>query len=386
LKGKTTMDSKLLEGKRIDFDVSKNFVYKKKLGSGGTGDTFLLWDSTTNTDFAFKKYVPKQVECSKEFYERFVGEIKILFKISHPNIVRIYNYYLYPIQNTGYLQMEYIDGKMITEFEPSNEKGWNELFIEAINAFKYLEDNRIFHRDIKPSNFLITNENTLKIIDFGFGKLLTDNNNDENSIVVESPSNNYPEEILKSYGYDERTEIYYLGNMFTELVSKCNNFSYNSILHKMCSFSTSERYQSFQEIIDDLSKSLFTQISFKENEKYIYRKFADSMFNDINVFMGEPITESDSNIIISKLTIVLKDNSMEDTIKGNNRLIKCFLKGDGNEFEYLPENNIFLEDVREFIILLKDVKPEKRDIIIGNIINRIHKVPVKDDIVTDLPF
>lgn len=60
--------------------------------------------------FAFKKYVPKDFNYIDELYKRFVDEIKILFTISHPNIVRVYNYYLYPEIKHGYLQMEYIEG------------------------------------------------------------------------------------------------------------------------------------------------------------------------------------------------------------------------------------------------------------------------------------
>ena len=106
--------SEIENGKIIEFNnMKKVFEYVRKLGFGGTGDTHLLKDNTTNMEFAFKKYVPKDKERKSELYDRFVDEIKILFKISHPNIVRIYNYYLYPEIKLGYLQMEYIDGMSI---------------------------------------------------------------------------------------------------------------------------------------------------------------------------------------------------------------------------------------------------------------------------------
>ena len=94
-------------GDVITFDAKKNFTFVKTLGTGGTGDTHLFKDETTDILFAFKKYVPKDANYVDELYSRFVDEIKILFNISHPNIVRIYNYYLYPQAKTGYLQMEY---------------------------------------------------------------------------------------------------------------------------------------------------------------------------------------------------------------------------------------------------------------------------------------
>ena len=116
-------------GEIITFDVKKNFTFIKKLGGGGTGDTHLFKDDTTDMLFAIKKYVPKDPRYVDELYIRFVDEIKILFNVSHPNIVRIYNYYLYPNAKTGFLQMEYVDGLCINQYEPMpwDEKGWEEI-------------------------------------------------------------------------------------------------------------------------------------------------------------------------------------------------------------------------------------------------------------------
>ena len=62
----------------------------------GNRDTRLFFDPTTEMHFAMKKYSPQDVKKKDEYYDRFVDEIKILFNLSHPNIVRVYNYYLYP--------------------------------------------------------------------------------------------------------------------------------------------------------------------------------------------------------------------------------------------------------------------------------------------------
>jgi len=60
--------------------------------------------------FAIKRYVLRDEKRRKEHYKKFADEIKILFKASYPNDVRIYNSYLYSRIRTGYLQMEYIGG------------------------------------------------------------------------------------------------------------------------------------------------------------------------------------------------------------------------------------------------------------------------------------
>jgi len=117
------------KGAIIKFDRIKQFINVGPLGFGGTGDTYLFKDETTDMLFAFKKYSPKDERYVEENYIRFVEEIKILFNISHPNIVRIYNYYLYPDKNIGYLQMEYIDGLSISKFDAKKfSKEWEDIF------------------------------------------------------------------------------------------------------------------------------------------------------------------------------------------------------------------------------------------------------------------
>ena len=87
--------------------------------------------------------------------------------------MRIYNYYLYQESYLGYLQMEYIDGVPIDQYDPWDfDKQWDDIFIETISAFRYLESKNILHRDIRPANIMISHEQEVKVIDFGFGKLL----------------------------------------------------------------------------------------------------------------------------------------------------------------------------------------------------------------------
>ena len=222
-------------GEIVNFDAKKNFTYIRPLGKGGTGDTYLFRDETTNILFAIKKYVPKSKLFIEEQYDRFVDEIKILFNISHPNIVRIYNYYLYPSAKTGYLQMEYIDGKSIDEFvpDPWGDKDWNDIFREVISAFEYLEQNHILHRDIRPANIMIDNNNSVKIIDFGFGKQLNGTNAEANSVLLNWPATEMPDEVQLNQEYDERTEIYFVGTLFRHLLrDDMGDFRFSILLRR----------------------------------------------------------------------------------------------------------------------------------------------------------
>ena len=80
--------------------------------------------------------------------------------------------------------MEYIDGVDIEQYLTVNPNKINDLFIQTINGFKYLEERNILHRDIRPSNILISNDGIVKIIDFGFGKDVQKSVDYEKSITL----------------------------------------------------------------------------------------------------------------------------------------------------------------------------------------------------------
>ena len=105
-----------MENNIIKFLKSKDYTAIRDIGQGGTGKTKLIKDETINETFVCKKYSTYYPEHQSLYYENFVNEIKILYKINHPNIVRVFSYYLYPEQSTGYILMEYIDGVDIEQY------------------------------------------------------------------------------------------------------------------------------------------------------------------------------------------------------------------------------------------------------------------------------
>lgn len=371
-------------GDIVRFDVAKNFTYIKPLGFGGTGDTHLLKDETTNICFAVKKYVPKDVDRIEENYSRFVDEIKILFNIYHPNIVRIYNYYLYPQQKTGYLQMEYIHGSTIDEYDVSPfSKSWDELFAEAVSAFEYLEDRDILHRDIRPANILIDDNNTLKIIDFGFSKKIDDYQRIENSILLNWPATEMPDEVTKDWDYNEQTEIYFLGNLFKHIIKeKSVEFSYNHVVQKMTETSPRLRYKSFHEVMNDIREGVLIETGFTDEEKIIYQEFADDLTNHIFSFDNKftPITHIPT--IISRLSELIRSSSLEDYVQDVSTLILCFVE---NGFNYNNTPDIKVETIKNFYSMIIQFPEYKQQILFANLYNRLSAIRVKvsDD---DLPF
>lgn len=377
-------------GKKIEFNQSRHFKFIRELGSGGAGVTNLFHDETMDTYFAIKKYLPvgQNVNYKEEFYQRFVREIKILFKVPHPNIVRIYNYYLYPEYQLGYLQMEYIEGITIDKYIQNNEANIEKIFRSTIGAFVFLENNNILHRDIRPSNIMIDNTGEVKIIDFGFGKEL-DDSEDENSVLLNWPATEFPIEVLQDENYTQQSEIYFLGYLFRKLLSNddVESFQFNNVLKKMCESDPKNRYESFREVSADIAKGILLNLSFTSNEKLIYTKFAEKLYNIITRFKNNYIPISDVTVIMSKIEQVLRSNSLETNVQNKESLINSFVE---NDYTYSGRIEVEVEIVRDFYKLLRDSEPEKKDVIIenlttklSNIIVYIEETDLSDE---DLPF
>lgn len=368
----------------VEFDRKKQFKFIRPLGSGGTGDAYLFEDETTELFFAFKKYFPKDLDYIDEYYERFVDEIKILFNIYHPNIVRVYNYYLYSEFKTGYLQMEFVEGIPINEYVYNGlDKNWEEIFIELVHAFQYLEGNKILHRDIRPANILIDNRGNIKIIDFGFGKRLQKNERDGKSVLLNWPVTNLPKETLKDSTYNHQTEVYFVGKLFKNLLtSSDNNFKFMSILEKMIQEEPLRRYASFAEVSHDISAGILNEMEFTSAEKAIYQNFADELNSHINYFSSyfEPVSNIET--IIGSLTKLVRENALELFIQGNNKLISIFVDGGYN---YKSVKNIEVETVKNFYKMLIAMSDTKKRVVIDNIYARLDTIMYKVDD-EEIPF
>ena len=152
--------------------------------------------------------------------------------------------------------MEYINGKNIYQYLLENPNKINDIFIQLINSFEYLERNNICHRDIRINNILVTNDGVLKLIDFGFVKNIDDGSTIHSSTKLISYPYDWPEELRnKIQKYDNRTEIYFVGQLFKDILAriKIKKFKYNKILLSMCEYEYTTRISKFKKIKKELS-------------------------------------------------------------------------------------------------------------------------------------
>ncbi|GAE84383.1 protein kinase family protein [Bacteroides reticulotermitis] len=365
----------------VTFLRSKDFVMLKDIGQGGTGQTKLLKDETINEQFVCKKYSTYYPDQQSLYYDNFVNEIKLLYKINHPNIVRIFNYYLYPERVTGYILMEYIDGEDIEAYISSNPGEVNNIFLQTINGFKYLEENNILHRDIRPNNILVSNDRVVKIIDFGFGKNIASLEDNQKSITL-NWAYSLPNEFNDSI-YDFKTEIYFVGKLFERII-QINNlhklFKYKSILNKMTTPESDSRIASFYTIFREVTSKNSTFIKFSSNEKQIYSNIANSIMTVCSTIEYSTKYLDDIEIITKRLDDLINKSLLEDYVQNNSSLINCFI---ADPYSYKKSPVIPIEYIVSFSDWWKGISNEYKIIVLNNLWERFDTIKRMSD---NLPF
>ena len=205
------MSNKLLAGR---------YELIEKIGEGGMAIVYKGKDRLLNRYVAIKILRPEYTK-DEEFIESFKRESQASARLSHPNIVGVYD--VGKEGNIHFIVMELIEGKVLSEV--IKEKGRIEykeaisIIRQVASALSLAHKNQIIHRDIKPHNILITNTGVAKLADFGIAKAVSaativgGNNKIMGSVHYFSP-----EQARGSY-VDERSDIYSLGIVLYEMLT-----------------------------------------------------------------------------------------------------------------------------------------------------------------------
>jgi len=376
------------KGDIINFIKQKNYVWEKHLDEGGLGKTVLLYDPDINEYFVCKKYEPQSDIDKMEYYENFKNEIKIMHKLFHNNIVRIFSYHLYPSFATGYILMDYIDGNNIETYLSSAPEEINNIFIQTIDAFSYLSKFNILHRDIRPKNILITKDKTVKIIDFGFGKQIKTSKDFDKSISLNWLYEK-PDDFNFSI-YDFKTEIYFVGKLFETIIKDYNisGFKYNDLLRKMIIKSHDERIEAFELIKEAiLNDNYIFDEYFNNSEKELFQQFMDKIINIYGEIGSDANYFDNIDQLVVELEKVVKDNLVENEVQNSSDLTRVFIKG---YYTYYRIRTVSVNLLKSFIQLIKTSNNEKKNIIKLGIVNRLRKIKViertNDNFEDDIPF
>jgi serine/threonine-protein kinase len=201
--------------------IEGRYKFIEKIGKGAFG-TVLLMEDTVVEERLILKFLNPNVSADEEMMKRFVHELRYSRKITHKNVIRIYDF-LY-IRGNYAISMEYfpshtLGGEIVNE-KPVMLKRAIKFGIDIATGMAVAHQAGIVHRDLKPANILIDNDGLLKIVDFGVAAAQTqgDTQLTKTGYVIGSPKYMAPEQILGKK-VDERADIYSLGVILYEMLS-----------------------------------------------------------------------------------------------------------------------------------------------------------------------
>lgn len=205
-----------LEGKLL----GSRYELVEKIGNGGMSTVYKATDKVLKRDVAVK-ILRDEFTTDEEFIKRFEAEAQSAARLTHPNIVSIYD--VGAEGNLYYIVMELIQGKTLKEIiiEERGPLPWKwsvNIAIQIASALETAHRNNIVHRDIKPHNIIITEDGIGKVTDFGIAKAVSNSTITAFGTTIGSVHYFSPEHARGGFT-DAKSDLYSLGVVMYEMVT-----------------------------------------------------------------------------------------------------------------------------------------------------------------------
>lgn len=201
--------------------VLGRYELEKELGRGAAGVVYLGTDPKIGRQVAIKTLDMTQLEEDlDEFRSRFFREAEAAGRLSHPNIVTVFD--VGEERDLAFIAMDYMPGKPLSAYTAPDSllppALVHELIAQVADALAYAHRQGVVHRDIKPENLIYNEaEGRVKITDFGIARL-ADTTRTRTGAILGSPSYMSPEQISGGR-VDGRSDIFSLGVTFFQLLT-----------------------------------------------------------------------------------------------------------------------------------------------------------------------
>ena len=261
------------------------FHLLRKLGSGGMAEVFLAEQTSLQRYVAVKIMKPSLMQNSgQDMLARFKQEAMMAAGLNHPNIVQVYT--IGQEGNLHYIAQEYVQGKDLASI--IRDRGKPDLssalhvMRQVAAALKASGQAGIVHRDIKPENILVTKKGEVKVADFGLAQLGDSGTGERSAVTMGTPLYMSPEQV-SGRELDPRSDVYSFGVTCYQLLCGETPFKGASpvaiamqhlktpppslkvrnpalpdvlcrIVHRMMAKRRALRYQSADEVLEDLKK------------------------------------------------------------------------------------------------------------------------------------
>jgi serine/threonine-protein kinase len=221
------------------------YEIRRELGQGAMGVVYEGFDPMIARRVALKTVRRDQLDRVEveEILARFKREAQAAGRLTHPNIVGIYEYGEEPGPNgeatggTAFIAMEFVEGRELREYFDADERFPMAEIVrimgQLLEALDYSHKNGVVHRDIKPANIILLKDGTVKVADFGIARLESSNLTQAGS-VLGTPSYMSPEQFM-GQTVDGRSDLFSAGVILYQFLTGEKPFTgaLTTIMHKV---------------------------------------------------------------------------------------------------------------------------------------------------------
>ncbi len=222
-------------GEAAKESLFSRYKTEKTIGKGGMGTVYMASDSLLERTVAIK-IITSSGLTTKDTIDRMGREAKAIAKLSHPNVISVYDVGLF--EDFKYLVMEYVDGLSLKQL--IQRRGGHGLpvastkhiALQVADALGHAHERAIVHRDVKPDNVLVSRGGEVKVMDFGLAKFVDNTEQTIDGITAGTLQYMAPEQFSGKQ-LDHRVDIYAFGCMLFEMLTGQPPFEGNELTQLM---------------------------------------------------------------------------------------------------------------------------------------------------------
>jgi serine/threonine protein kinase len=201
------------------------YTVERELGHGGMASVYLARDEQLHRPVAVK-VLAEHLAADDTFRARFLREARLAGRLSHPNIVQVYD--AGDADGRPFIIMEYVPGRTLAECGKLAPERVAELARQACAGLRQAHDAGLVHRDVKPGNLLLGDDGVLKIADFGIARAAETTRHTQVGTILGTAAYLAPEQIA---GGDATaaSDLYSLGAVLYELLTGRPPFVFSSL-------------------------------------------------------------------------------------------------------------------------------------------------------------
>jgi serine/threonine-protein kinase len=268
--------------------IDNRYKYIEKIGKGAFGTVLLMEDEVVDEKLILK-FLNPNVSSDEEMMKRFVHELRYSRKITHRNVIRIYDFL--HLQGCYAISMEYFPSHTLSGEMPDSKP------MDLSKALRYSKDMAtgmtvahqagVIHRDLKPANILVNQDGLLKIVDFGVAAAASsgDTQLTKTGYVIGSPKYMAPEQILGKK-VDESADVYSIGVIMYEMVTGIPPYSrgdHMSVMYQHVQGKAKHCQEINEDLPDDYANIIVKAMSVDKTKRYQSMEELTEALNSVNL-------------------------------------------------------------------------------------------------------